>query len=87
MAHSFVRAGISQSRRSVDLLANKPRNSSRVAVATPPPLSQPIFTSDDDLPPVFQLPSSHTSKAALIEQNRSNASGFFWNEKINCDCN
>ena len=80
VAHSFVRAGISQSRRSVDLLANKPRNSSRVAVATSPPLSQPIFTSDDDLPPVFQLPSSRTSKAALLEQMEAMQAAFLERE-------
>ena len=40
------------------------------------PLAQPVFTSDDDLPPVFQLPPSRTSKAALLEQMEAMQAAF-----------
>ena len=67
VAHAFVRSGISQSRRHVDLLANKPRSDVDLETNLPQEIaiSAPIF------PACFATPLISATKTELLGQMKA----------------
>ena len=77
VSHAFVRSGISQSRRHVDLLANKPRHG--VDLETNPP--QEIATSAATIPACFATPSISATKTELLDPMQAMTDTFISTQK------